>query len=245
MAWKSSSWSSPSTVGDYSPRHTYSPHPEPTSRQTPQNKGKLIASIGEEKSTESLYKIDDELCGYNLSGNKVLIRLSQNDTAMEQYIGLSFTKGVTERETGRTMLILGSNAHHIEVMQGQFEGVLWTKKDEEEIKKFGDTIRWINVGDTKNGFLGVDYNPQAPADAGVARTPEDILFLSNTLLEYGYDKKTRLFVLKPPYIQERPEGKALRKDGLETIAEIAKADKGRLAKLLRNRAFDVEVEETR
>jgi hypothetical protein len=130
-------------------------------------------------------------------------------------------------------------------MQGQFEGVLWTKKDEEEIKKFGDTIRWINVGDTKNGFLGVDYNPQAPADAGVARTPEDIQFLSNTLLNYGYDSKKRLFLLKPPYIQERPEGKALRKDGLEHLTQIAKADTGRLARLLRDKAFDIEVEQTR
>jgi hypothetical protein len=128
-------------------------------------------------------------------------------------------------------------------MQHQFEGVVWTKKDDEEIKNFGSTIRWINVGDTKNGFIGIDYNPSANSGTGVAQTAADIQFLSQTLLEYGYDPQKRLFILKPPYIQERPEGKELRKSGLEHLAEIAKVDTSKLTKLLRDKSLDIEIED--
>ncbi len=228
-------------VREQTPRQPY---------QLPQERqeGALVASVGRRDKTlsvESIYRIDVDLLGYNLFGGKVLLRVPQNDLSFDSFIALPFTKGVTERETGRTMLILGSNAHHVEAMGNQFEGVLWTKADGEEIKKFGDTIRWINVGDTKNGFIGVDYNSSAQIDAGVARTSADIQFLSQTLLSHGYDSQKRLFLLKPPYIQERPEGKALRKEGLEHLTEIAKADTTRLAKLLRDRAFDIEVEDVR
>lgn len=237
-----------SSAGDYSPprqavveRRTCHPY----SAQHEYQPGNLITSInrGETLFVERIYEMNNELLGYNLSGGKVLLKVPQNDAQFDCFISLPFTKGVTERETGRTMLILGSNAHHIEAMQNQFEGVLWTKADGEEIKKFGDTIRWINVGDTKNGFFGIDYNPSAPTDAGVARTPEDIQFLSQTLLDYGYDTHKRLFLLKPPYIQERLEGKALRRDGLEHLAEIAKADASKLTKLLKDKSHDIELEE--
>ncbi len=241
--------------GDYSSRPSYSPPQReviaaPRQDYQPQKKQQssdLIVSVGKERrlSVESIYRIDNELLGYNLNGNKVLLRVPQNDKQFDHFVSLPFTKGVTERETGRTMLILGSNAHHVEAMQYQFEGVLWTKKDEEEIKHFGNTVRWINVGDTKNGFVGIDYNPAASLEGGVARTPEDIQFLAKTLLSYGYDAKKRLFLLKPPYIEERPEGKSLRKEGLEHLTEIAKADKSKLAKLLKDKAFDIEVEDVK
>ncbi|MEK6825682.1 MAG: hypothetical protein AABY00_02765 [Nanoarchaeota archaeon] len=249
MVFKSIGYNS---SGDYSPRPAYTPPPQPTpssSYQTQQKsqQGKLIASVGRERilSVERIYNIDNDLLGYNLSGGKVLLRVPKNDKKFDHFISLPFTKGVTERETGRTMLILGSNAHHVEAMQSQFEGVLWTKNDEEEVKRFGNTIRWINVGDTKNGFVGIDYNQQAPEDAGVARTSKDIQFLASTLLDYGYDAQKRLFILKPPYIQERPEGKALRREGLEHLTQIAKADTSRLSKLLRDKSFDIEIEEVK
>lgn len=250
-----------SSSGDYSPRAAYSPRApaprqtvieqqaprESTQPQKKRQKGHLTASVGKERalSVERIYRIDNELLGYNLNGHKVLLRVPQNDRQFDHFISLPFTKGVTERETGRTMLILGSNAHHVEAMQYQFDGVLWTKNDEEDVKQFGNTIRWINVGNTKQGFIGIDYNPRAPQDAGVARTPEDIQFLTNALLQYGYDSKKRLFLLKPPYIQERPEGKVLRKERLECLADITKADAGRLTKLLRDKTYDIEVEEAR
>ncbi|PIN93416.1 hypothetical protein COU54_03095 [Candidatus Pacearchaeota archaeon CG10_big_fil_rev_8_21_14_0_10_31_24] len=103
----------------------------------------MIASVGTSKglNVERIYEINNELLGYNLDNKKVLIRVPQNDSEFEQFVYLSFTKGVTERETGRTMLILGSSAHHVEVMSYQFNGVLWTEKDGKEIKLFGDTIR--------------------------------------------------------------------------------------------------------
>lgn len=172
------------------------------------------------------------MLGYNLTGRKVLIRVPQNDPSFEQFVSLPFIKGVTERETGRTMIILGSNAHHIEAMQYQFHGVLWTQSDEEEIKRFGDTIRWINVGDTKNGFIGIDYNPLEVSSAGVAKNAKDIHFLAQTLVEQQFDPKKRLFLLNPPYIREREEGKALRRAGIDILGEIAKSDESGILKII-------------
>ena len=240
MVWKS-------TGGECYSRPTYQA-PEP--RYVPQprlQQGDIVVAAGRGKNShvEQVYAIDKELCGYHLSSGKVLLRVPQNDTTMEQFIGLSFTKGVTERASGRTMLIIDNNAHHIEAMQHQFDGVLWSRQEESEAKHFGDTIRWINVGDTKNGFIGIDYNPRAPSDAGVARTASDIQFLSQTLLNYGYDEKKRIFLLRPPYINERPEGKALRRKGLSEIAQIAKANASHLAGLLKDQSYDIEITEVR
>ncbi len=119
------------------------------------------------------------------------------------------------------MLVLGSNAHHIEAMQNQFEGVLWKPDELKEQKVFGNCIRWINVGSERTGFIGLDYNPNAQVAEGVARSYEDITFLAKTLLELNYDPKKRLFLLKPPYIQEREEGKRMRARGLETLADFS------------------------
>ncbi|MEK6927271.1 MAG: hypothetical protein AABX11_02460 [Nanoarchaeota archaeon] len=188
--------------------------------------GQLVASVGsrskKEVSVERIPQINDELLGFNLNGQMVLIKMKQNDTKYDQYIGLPFTKGVTERETGRTMLIIGSRLHHIEAMSYQFNGVLWTKDEERPVKEFGDTIRWINVGDINSGFIGLDYNPSAPQTAGVATSKKDITFLASSLIKFGYYPNKRLFLLKPPYIQESQEGITSRKQGLETLADWEK-----------------------
>jgi hypothetical protein len=151
-----------------------------------------------------------------------LIRARKNDEQFDEYLSMSFTKGVTERETGRTLLILGSTAHHGEAMIGQFEGVLWGAEIAENLKRYGDTIRWINVGDVKNGFIGLDYNPQAQKHNGVAISLEDVGFLARSLIEFGYDPHKRLFLLKPPYIVESQEGKDMRKKGYERLRDYSK-----------------------
>ncbi len=211
------------SVGYSSSSSSYEPRPVCT--PSPRAKGDIVATVTSKSITklENIYAINNEILGYNLDGNKVLIKVPQNDASFEQYISLPFTKGVTQRQTGRTLLILGSNLHHIEAMQNQFDGVLWTTKDAKELKKYGDTIRWINVGDTKNGFIGLDYNPSAHTDAGVATSLSEVKFLATTLLQAGYDQQKRLFLLKPPYIQEREEGKQARKQGLETLLDWTKA----------------------
>ena len=149
------------------------------------------------------------------------MKAKQNDRDFDQYIALPFTKGVTERGSGRTLLILGSNAHHIEAMQNQFDGVLWKQEELDELKLFGNCIRWINVGGGKEGFIGLDYNPKATRVEGVATSYQDVQFLAKTLLDQGYDPKKRLFILRPPYIQEREEGKKMREAGLETLADFS------------------------
>ncbi len=188
--------------------------------------GKIIASIGRGPSVtinlENLYQIDDEVLGYNLDSRRVLIRAPQNSKDFDAYIALPFTKGATERETGRTLLILGSSQHHIDAMQNQFSEVIWTPSDQAEARKYGNTIRWINVGNTKNGFIGLDYHPSAESTAGVAISPTDVSFLARTLLEAGYEEEKRLFLLRPPYIQEQQAGKTFRKQGLERLIDWVK-----------------------
>lgn len=205
----------------------YKPPREIISR--PREEGHIIALIGTpqhgrpshdalEEHLERIYQVDNNLLGYNLDGRMVLLKLPQNDKNFDQYIALSFMKGVTERKTGKTLLILGSDAHHGEAMQGQFDGVLWKPDD---AKQFGDTIRWINAGDMRNGFIGLDYNPKAKQNDGIATSLDDVKFLATTLLHAGYDSQKRLFLLKPPYIIEQNMGKKLRRQGLETLMDYS------------------------
>ena len=155
---------------------------------------------------------------YNGTDGRILVPYCKNDRDFDVYIGLPFTKGVTERTTGKTQLILGTSAHHIDAMQQQFDGALWTDTE----KRYGNTIRWINVGDTKRGFIGLDFNAAAAQDAGVATTKDDVRFLASTLLNFGYESSKRLFLLEPPYIKESTKGKEFRRQGLSTLADYAK-----------------------
>ncbi len=220
--WKTWSTESYSVAQRVEPVHRPST-PSPKLRQN----GSVIAHVGKGKTVskdptqewiENVYRIDQDLLGYN-AGKVILLRCSYNNPAFNMYVGLPFTKGVTERETGRTELILGSTAHHGEAMINQFDNVLWQPEDH---SKYGNTMRWLNVGDTQTGFIGLDYNPQASADGGVATSLEDIVFLANTLQEYGFDRQKRLFLLKPPYIQESEEGRRLRRSGKETLGDYTR-----------------------
>jgi hypothetical protein len=220
MVWKT--WN----CGSFEPAAPSSPV------KRPRQEGNLIGYVGNitggvisrNRNAEHLERLPvlaDELLGYNLEGNLVLVRVAQNERSFDHYVALPFTKGVTERETGRTLLILGSNAHHGEAMQGQFAGAVWPDPLEERVKKYGNTLRWINVGDTREGFIGLDYNPQAEVDAGVAQSFSDIAYLASTLLEQGFDSGKRLYLLKPPYIREREEGAQLRRRGFITLGDYA------------------------
>ena len=234
MAWKMDSFSfgtSNLSWEEYEQRRTIQ---QPQAR--PRQGGDLVALVGKteqqrvstdrhKEHLERITRINDDVLGYNLDGKLMLMRYAQNDREFDLYATLPFVKGITERETGRTLLILGSNAHHIEAMQGQFSGAVWTTKEHEELKKYGNTIRWINVGDTKEGFIGLDYNSQARATDGVALNYQDLHFVAEILLQFGYSPQKKLFVLQPPYIVERAEGKEFRKQGLETLADYAKKDK--------------------
>jgi len=214
IMWKSfNTYSEPARTAPIRTRH-------------PRKEGGLIASVGESRESkieiEGIYKIDNDILGYNLDSKRVLLRVPQNEREFDIYVSMPFTKGATERRTGRTLLIIGSGQHHIEAMDGQFSGLIWTADDRDETRKYGDTIRWINVGDTRNGFIGLDYNPQAKATEGVAISEKEVSFLAKILLEAGYDSQKRLFLLKPPFIQEQEAGKALRKKGMEKLADWAK-----------------------
>jgi len=192
-----------------------------TSRRVP---GDVIATIAD--AVERIDRIDNFTLMYNLGMGKVLMRCPQNEAKFEVYVAMPFTKGVTERSSGRTLLILGSNLHHIDAMEGQFEGA-WKKRELQEIQKsYGNTIRWINIGSLSEGFIGLDFNRGASQTEGVATSMEDITFLARTLQEFGYDKNKRLFILKPPYVVESEEGRNLRGRGYHTLADYAKGVEG-------------------
>ncbi len=205
------------------------PEPLRISKPQPYQTGELVGLVGTpykgrasrdgtKEHTENLYRIDKDLLAYNTGAGRLLVRYEKNERDFDRYISLPFTKGVTERKTGRTLMILGSSAHHGDAMQNQFEGVLWL----EDEKKYGDTIRWINIGDMKNGFIGLDFNPSANQDEGVATSIEDIKFLAKTLIDYDFDHVKKLYMLKPPYIVESDKGKELRRQGYETLRDYAK-----------------------
>lgn len=212
---------------DYVEKTEYERQPQ---KQNPKVDGNLISYVG--KSTrkepkrnsgkiERAYKIDDELLCYNAEAGMLLVKVKENDRKFDAFVKMPFTKGVTERKTGRTLLILGDLAHHGEAMQGQFD-IAEDPYNEKQGKRFGDTIRWINAGNTEEGFIGLDYRVNAPTNHGTARTSEDVKFLAETLLQFGYDPEKRLFLLDPPHIKESADGKKFRKQGLETLIEWSK-----------------------
>jgi len=221
--WNSANWSSKEEKNYYSAQE-YEPKPRAS--------GNLVGLIGKNSRSqpsrdrskehlEKLVRIDDNLLGYNLDGKICLVKCKQNESKFDVYIGMPFVKGVTERISGRTLLILGSNAHHIEAMQNQYSGVVWDKDGQKETKKYGDTIRWINVGDTQNGFIGLDYDPNSLSSAGVANTLDDVKFLAGALMEFGFDAEKRLFLLDPPYIVESSDGQYNRARGLVKLRDYA------------------------
>lgn len=217
-------WKSIGCGGDYG-RVKALPAERPKSRQN----GGLIALIGkvekrrpstnyENEWLERLTTLSDDMFLYNQSAGRILMKVAQNNVNFDQYVGLPFTKGITERETGRTELILGSAAHHGEAMQGQYDGALWAPTE----KKYGNTLRWICVGTLNQGFIGLDYQVRADVDAGIARNQQDIEFLAQTLLQYGYNENLKLFLLNPPHLQESKEGIKMRGRGLERLVDYAK-----------------------
>jgi len=224
MGWKLGTWALP----DAQIRVLKAPKQKVRRISAPRQKGDLISLIKDKygEHFERLPTLSDETLSYSLVDGKMLFRFPENDRYFDVYLSMPFTKGATERETGRTVLIMGSPRHHIDAVVGQFEGALWTEEEidgvKTDIKDYGNTVRWINVGNLANGFIGLDYNPNSKSNEGVAQNPEDIQFLSKTLMEYGYDAKKRLFILKPPYIVEREEGKKMRQRGFETLGDWAK-----------------------
>ncbi len=216
MVWKST---------NYGPSEYTRCTPQPA----PRVNNDLVAYVGSSTKkepkrnsgrAESIPKIDEELLCYNAEVGSLLVRIKQNDRKFDTFVKMPFTKGVTERETGRTLLILGDLAHHGEAMQGQFD--ISEDPYEGKGKAFGNTIRWINVGGIKDGFVGIDYRPSAKQNLGVARSEADVKFLAGILMNYGYNEKKKLYLLEPPYIKESDEGKKLKKKGLETLLDWSK-----------------------
>lgn len=211
MVFKSDTWALPANYSNQRER------PASVTTVIPARQhGDIVALVRDH--IERLPIIGDDVLSVNAADGRVLVRYPLNERAFDVYVGLPFTKGVTERGTGRTQLLLSTPLHHIDAMQGQFAGV-WR---DGETKTYGDTIRWINVGDTKTGFIGLDYNPGAAQEDGVARSVDEVRFLARTLTQFGYDGAKRLFLLKPPYVKESEDGKRLRTQGYATLDNYAR-----------------------
>ena len=212
----------------YGPTEYQNHQPKPS----PRINNNIIAYVGSSRKNEPkrnsgqverIPKIDEEILCYNADPGFVLVRIKENDRQFDKFIKMPFTKGATERETGRTILIIGDLAHHGEAMQGQFD--ISDAPYTYEGKAFGNTIRWVNIGNLKQGFIGLDYRLNAKTNQGIATAPKDVKFLAETLLKYGYDSKKRLYLLEPPHIKESDEGKKFRTvKKLETLVEWSKAN---------------------
>ncbi len=208
MVWKIGSFGYDEPERKIAPRKVAAPVVE-----KPRQQGVVIAQVGpgseisherSREQVENVHRIDNELLNHN-GGRRTLLYCANNDRAFDQYIGLPFTKGMTERETGRTMLITGSNAHHGEVMGGQFDHVHWDPENK-DLLSYGALIRWINVGDAATGFVGLDYNHRAGQNDGVATSLDDIASLAERLIDFGLGDRKKLFLLQPPHLQESKIG---------------------------------------
>ncbi len=207
------SYTKPTTTRDASPKTT--PRRMTPAQSATRKEGDLIALM--ENHITTLDTITDEMLQFNERDGRILIRYPLNDRSFDVYIGMPFTKGVTERGTGRTELLVGTKEHHIDAMIGQFDGAAYG-----EPHRYGDCVRWFNVGTLNQGFLGLEYNKTTTPEGGVARTGEDVRFLASTLLRYGFDPRKRVFLLTPPYVRESEAGKRLRQSGSKTLEDYAK-----------------------
>jgi len=168
--------------------------------------------------------IADNILGYNSAKGIVFMRIPENNRSFDVYIGMPFTKGATDKKTGRTILIIGDRTHHGQAMQGQFECDPNPYK-EFKGKGFGNALRWINVGMGKEGFLGLDYSPKAPTYSGLATKLEDVKFVCNALYNFGMNSEKPVRLLESPYVKESLDGKLLREQHkLNTIEDWVEAD---------------------
>ena len=166
---------------------------------------------------ENELKITDDLLGYNAAKGIVLIRVEDNSRDFDIFVGMPFTKGVTDKTTGRTMLITGDYTHHGEAMQGQYDCDPEPYRNFDG-KGFGNVIRWINVGTGKQGFLGLDYNPDARPNAGMALTIDEVQNLCKALTSFGMTAEKYVRLLEVPHIKESGQGRILRVEHkLETL----------------------------
>ena len=173
---------------------------------------------------ETEQRITDELLGFNAAKGLVFVRVPGNSRDFDQYVAMPFTKGVTDKSDGRTMLIVGDWTHHGEAMQGQYACDPDPYKNLKG-KGFGNAIRWINVGRNKQGFLGLDYNPSAGKNIGMARSLAEVQNLCTALYHFGIAPEKPVRLLECPSITESVDGRVLReKQHLDTIEDWLEAD---------------------
>lgn len=213
----------------------------------PRKKSNLIAYVGDGPEgkdakkvkasltgkVESEIRITNELLGYNATKGIVLIRVEGNSRDFDVFVGMPFTKGVTDKKNGRTLLITGDYTHHGEAMQGQYDcdPEPYTNLDG---KGFGDVIRWINVGTGRQGFLGLDYNPKARKNSGMALTIKEVQHLCKALTDFGMDAEKYVRLLDVPHIKESKQGQILRVEHkLETLDDWVSADISKINRRLR------------
>lgn len=210
----------------------------PAVRKQEHNPAKLLAYVGNAPKgkdakpgltgkVEREYRITDELLGYNAGKGVIFMRLEDNSRKFDVYVQMPFTKGVTDKKTGRTMLITGDWTHHGEAMQGQYD----CDKEPYKLKDkgFGPVIRWVNIGVGITGFLGLDYDPKSQLNSGLARSLEEIQYLCKNLEGFGMVPEKPVRLLEAPYIKESLDGKLLREQHkLNTIEDWVKADVGKI-----------------
>lgn len=145
-------------------------------------------------------------------------QVEENDRQFDRFIGQTYIKAMTNRNDGRTVIILGKD-HHGTAGQGYFDIDSDPYKNETG-KGFGDLVRWGHLGNNiGDGVLLVDFEREANSVAGVARTPQEVQQLLRWLQNYRFDSSKQVYLTESARIYEPEFGKGIRLAGIKTLGD--------------------------
>ncbi len=144
--------------------------------------------------------------------------VGENDRQFDGFVGQTYIKGMTNRNDGRTVIILGKD-HHGTAGLGYFDIDQDPYKNETG-KGFGDLVRWGHLGDSiDEGILLVDFEMDVDPVAGVARTPQEVQQLLKWLQDYRFDSSKQVYLTESARIYEPEFGRAIRSVGIKTLGD--------------------------
>lgn len=145
-------------------------------------------------------------------------KIEENDPQFDKFIGQTYIKAMTDRNDGRTVVILGKD-HHGMASQGYFD-IDPDPYENKTGKGLGNLLRWGHLGDNiEDGILLVDFELGANNLLGVTRTPQEIQQLLRLLQSYKLDSKKQVYLTESSRIYEPEFGKAIRSMGIKTFGE--------------------------
>lgn len=145
-------------------------------------------------------------------------KVKENDSQFDRFVGQTYIKGMTHRNDGRTIIILGKD-HHGTAGQGYFN-MDPQPYENKTGKGFGDLVRWGHLGDSlDDGAILVDFEMDANTSAGVTRTPQEVQQLLRWLSNYHFNSGKEVYLTESARIYEPGFGTAVRSMGIRTLED--------------------------